>query len=184
MLECLSILWDAQYLLLFSADDRLTVFVTHCGAGSMMESATFGKPLVVIPLFADQLRNAKLIEKFGIGVVVDKAHLLHGNVFNESLNLVMNDSRYRSAAHRMRNLLSQRPFTPKQKLIRTVELAAQFGDLQEFKVVGRKLGFIVYYNLDLLAILCAIFSFIIGLVFCLFYLGIRKCLPSEKMKIQ
>ncbi|EYC08378.1 hypothetical protein Y032_0066g3732 [Ancylostoma ceylanicum] len=57
--------WTPQADLL--ADDRLTLFVTHGGAGSMMESALRGKPLVVVPLFGDQTRNAKLIVKFGFG---------------------------------------------------------------------------------------------------------------------
>ncbi|KAK6034397.1 UDP-glucoronosyl and UDP-glucosyl transferase [Cooperia oncophora] len=64
--------WTPQSCLLvqdiqFSADKRLTLFVTHGGAGSMMESALRAKPLVVVPLFGDQTRNAKLIEKFGYG---------------------------------------------------------------------------------------------------------------------
>lgn len=33
----------------------------------MLESATFGKPLIVVPLFGDQTRNARLVEKFGFG---------------------------------------------------------------------------------------------------------------------
>ncbi|WKY05323.1 hypothetical protein Q1695_005939 [Nippostrongylus brasiliensis] len=49
------------------ADNRTTLFVTHGGAGSLLESATHGKPLVVIPLFGDQPKNAKLVEKFGFG---------------------------------------------------------------------------------------------------------------------
>ncbi|PIO65463.1 hypothetical protein TELCIR_12867, partial [Teladorsagia circumcincta] len=96
------------------------------------------------------------------GVVVDKAHLSHGNVFNESLNAVMNDPRYRTAADRMRDLLSQRPFTPKQKLVRTVELAAQFGDLQQFKVAGRKLGvMLLLFSFISLARLCYTFKILV-----------------------
>nr|CDJ82633.1 UDP-glucuronosyl UDP-glucosyltransferase domain containing protein [Haemonchus contortus] len=123
--------WTPQTDLL--ADDRLTLFITHGGGGSMMESATFGKPLIVIPLFGDQIRNAKLIEKFGLGVVLEKSHLRQGTLLNDSLGLVLNNPRYRSAAARMKSLLSQRQFTPQQKLVKTVEMAAQFGDLPEFK---------------------------------------------------
>ncbi|KAK6031614.1 UDP-glucoronosyl and UDP-glucosyl transferase, partial [Ostertagia ostertagi] len=170
--------WIPQTDLL--ADERLTLFVTHGGAGSMMESATFGKPLVVVPLFGDQIRNAKLIEKFGFGVVVEKSQLLHGNVLNESLNIVLNDPRYRSAAHRMRSLLSQRQFTPQQKLVRTVELAAQFGDLPEFKVTGRNLGFVIYYNLDLIVMMCGIVVLIVILFIYLSHSLLRLCLPSAK----
>ncbi|KHJ84234.1 hypothetical protein OESDEN_16055 [Oesophagostomum dentatum] len=57
--------WTPQTDLL--ADPRLTLFVTHGGAGSLLESATQGKPVVVVPLFGDQMRNAKVVTKFGFG---------------------------------------------------------------------------------------------------------------------
>ncbi|VDO13775.1 unnamed protein product [Haemonchus placei] len=50
------------------ADNRLTLFVTHGGVNSMMETATLGKPVITIPLFADQSKNAKLMQKYGFGM--------------------------------------------------------------------------------------------------------------------
>ncbi|KAK6050294.1 hypothetical protein COOONC_12201 [Cooperia oncophora] len=64
----------------------------------------------------------------------------------------------------MSQLLSRRPFSPEEKLVKAVELAAEFGDLQESKVAGRSLGFMVYYNLDLIFILAATFAAIIVVV--------------------
>ncbi|KAK6037553.1 hypothetical protein COOONC_24942 [Cooperia oncophora] len=57
--------WTPQGDLL--ADARLTLFVTHGGANSMMETAIRGKPVITIPLFADQSKNAKLMSKYGFG---------------------------------------------------------------------------------------------------------------------
>ena len=40
----------------YSAEDgRLTAFMTHGGAGSTMEATHAGTPLIVIPLFGDQV---------------------------------------------------------------------------------------------------------------------------------
>uniref|UniRef100_A0A158QPL1 glucuronosyltransferase n=1 Tax=Haemonchus placei TaxID=6290 RepID=A0A158QPL1_HAEPC len=122
-------------------------------------SATFGKPLVAIPLFADQMRNAQLAEKFGFG-------------------------EYRMAALRMKNLLKHRPFTPQEKLVKTVEIAAQFGDMPELKVSGRKLGFVVYYNLDLLAMLFAIFALMTVVPLYLLYRCTRRRSFDTKLKPQ
>ncbi|VDO46945.1 unnamed protein product [Haemonchus placei] len=174
--------WTPQTDLL--ADDRLTLFITHGGGGSMMESATFGKPLIVIPLFGDQIRNAKLIEKFGLGVVVEKSHLRQGTLLNDSLVLVLHNPRYRSAAARMKSLLSQRQFTPQQKLVKTVEMAAQFGDMPEFKVVGRNLGFVVYYNLDIILILTAIFVTTAILLIYFSRLAVQHCRRIAKIKTE
>ncbi|KAK6014161.1 hypothetical protein OSTOST_20485 [Ostertagia ostertagi] len=154
--------WTPQSCLL--ADKRLKLFITHGGAGSMMESAQQAKPLIVVPLFGDQTRNAKLIEKFGFGILLEKGRLTDSNVLREAIEQILTDSKYQTAANRISRLLSRRPFSPEEKLVKTVELAAEFGDLPELKVAGRDLGYVAYYNLDLLFILAAIFAAIISLM--------------------
>ncbi|KAL6733568.1 hypothetical protein Aduo_004206 [Ancylostoma duodenale] len=150
--------WTPQADLL--ADDRLTLFVTHGGAGSMMESAIRGKPLIVVPLFGDQTRNAKLIVKFGFGIMLEKARLQDSKVLHDAIGKVLNDQKYKKAAHRIRNLLAKRPFTPQEKLVKTVELAAEFGQLSEFQVAGRNLGLIVYYNIDIILLSIVLILFV------------------------
>ncbi|PIO66456.1 glycosyltransferase family 28 protein [Teladorsagia circumcincta] len=156
--------WTPQSCLL--ADKRLTLFITHGGAGSMMESAQRAKPLIVVPLFGDQTRNARLIEKFGSGILLKKRHLTDSNMLRKAIEQILTDSRYQKAANRISRLLSRRPFSPEEKLVKTIELAAEFGDLPELKVAGRNLGYIAYYNLDLLIILAAISAVFVYLVLC------------------
>nr|CDJ87497.1 Protein UGT-23, isoform a [Haemonchus contortus] len=117
-------------------------------------------------------------------VIVEKSDLVRGNVLEDSLNSVLNDPKYRTAALRMKNLLGHRPFTPQQKLVKTVELAAQFGDMPELKVSGRKLGFVVYYNLDVLAMLFAIFALMTFVPLYLLYRCSRGRFSDSKLKTQ
>jgi UDP:flavonoid glycosyltransferase YjiC (YdhE family) len=42
---------------------------------SVQESSSKGVPMVCIPVFADQLRNAKMVEYRGIGVTLNKDSL-------------------------------------------------------------------------------------------------------------
>ncbi|KHJ88419.1 UDP-glucoronosyl and UDP-glucosyl transferase [Oesophagostomum dentatum] len=152
----------------FQADPRLTLFVTHGGAGSLLESATHGKPVVVVPLFGDQTRNAKIAEKFGFGVLLDKRRMDESEVLRRAISKILNEPRYTQAAHRIRDLLAKRPFTPEQKLVRTVELAAEFGQLPELRVAGRDLNFVVYHNLDILVLFIVVFSLsIFSVLYCL-----------------
>ncbi|KAK5982156.1 UDP-glucoronosyl and UDP-glucosyl transferase [Trichostrongylus colubriformis] len=174
--------WTPQSCLL--ADKRLTIFITHGGVGSMMESALRAKPLVVVPLFGDQTRNAKLIEKFGFGILVEKARLLNSNVLRSAIDRILTDPKYRIAANRISRLLSRRPFSPEEKLVKTVELAAEFGNLAESKVAGRNLGIIAYYNLDLLFVLTAVFSAFTGLVLYAVLRLFRRYFVAMKVKIQ
>ncbi|EPB80558.1 hypothetical protein ANCCEY_00455 [Ancylostoma ceylanicum] len=56
----------------FLDDKRTLAFITHGGMGGVFESAYAGVPVITIPLFADQLRNARMMEYRGMGVVIDK----------------------------------------------------------------------------------------------------------------
>ncbi|VDM66692.1 unnamed protein product [Strongylus vulgaris] len=159
--------WTPQSDLL--ADNRLTLFVTHGGAGSLMESAFRGKPLIVVPLFADQTRNAKLVVKFGFGLMLSKENLLDSRAMSSAIEEVLTDTKYQKAAHRIRNILAKQTFSPKHKLIKTVELAAEFGEMPQFRVAGRNLGIITYYNLDIMLLFIALMLFLVYLLLFIFY---------------
>ena len=47
------------------------VVVTHGGSGTTTAALTRGLPMVVVPLFADQMHNAERVAAAGVGVVVD-----------------------------------------------------------------------------------------------------------------
>jgi UDP:flavonoid glycosyltransferase YjiC (YdhE family) len=47
------------------------VVVCHGGAGTTMAALTRGLPMVVVPLFADQMHNAVRVEAMGAGLTVD-----------------------------------------------------------------------------------------------------------------
>merc|ERR1711879_678085 len=53
---------------------RLTstsLFVTHCGHGSFMESLLCGVPVVACPCFGDQPTNAAVAERNGVGLKIN-----------------------------------------------------------------------------------------------------------------
>lgn len=92
--------------------------------------------------------------------------------------------RYLLSANRIRELLSRRPSDPKEKLVKTIEMAAEFGDLHELKIAGRNLGLIVYYNLDLMLIVLVSCALAVGSVVSLALWSFRKHFSSHKIKTQ
>lgn len=40
-----------------------------------MEALTHGKPMILVPLFADQYRNARIMHSKNIGIILDKKNL-------------------------------------------------------------------------------------------------------------
>ncbi|KIH66062.1 UDP-glucoronosyl and UDP-glucosyl transferase [Ancylostoma duodenale] len=65
--------WVPQNDLL--ADKRLSLFVTHGGMNSMLEAMFHGKPMILIPLFGDQLVNARNVERIGTGTIIERSSL-------------------------------------------------------------------------------------------------------------
>lgn len=52
--------------------ERTSVFVTHGGANSLMESFAYGVPVVVIPQLAEQPLNAQRVAELGLGLALQK----------------------------------------------------------------------------------------------------------------
>ena len=70
----------------------IKAFVSHVGFNSVYESAYHGVPVVAVPLFADQFSNAKKVEQFGLGIVVDYKSVYADQLF-ETIEQVITEPR-------------------------------------------------------------------------------------------
>jgi hypothetical protein len=62
--------WIPQKDLLGSG--RINFFLSHCGNNGRLESIFYKVPLLCVPLFAEQLHNAAIMEKNGFGIMLLK----------------------------------------------------------------------------------------------------------------
>ncbi|KAH7696985.1 CBN-UGT-47 protein [Aphelenchoides avenae] len=84
--------WAPQPQLL--AHPRLRTFATHGGYNSLIESARHGVPLLLTGFFADQERNALLVERNGWGLAFDRMHLMESHVqFKEAMYKLVTDKK-------------------------------------------------------------------------------------------
>ncbi|EPB75471.1 glycosyltransferase family 28 protein [Ancylostoma ceylanicum] len=81
--------WVPQTDLL--ADKRLSLFITHGGMNSMLESMFHGKPMIVIPLFGDQQLNSKNVIRIGTGMLVDRNNL-NKNTLTEAIQRTLGNN--------------------------------------------------------------------------------------------
>lgn len=58
----------------------MLAFISHCGQNSVLEATFAGVPMICIPVFADQPRNAYLLESWGAGKVVTKSDVMKGKL--------------------------------------------------------------------------------------------------------
>nr|AGO03779.1 non-smoky glycosyltransferase 2 [Solanum lycopersicum] len=73
--------WVPQSLILNHSS--IGGFVTHCGWNSMLESMSFGIPLIAMPMNHDQPLNSRLVEELGIGVEILRGE--NGEIMKEEV---------------------------------------------------------------------------------------------------
>lgn len=84
------------------------VFVTHAGYGSVRESLTAGVPMVGLPLFADQPRNAARVAELKAGVTVDVKGLT-ATALAEKIKHVLATTTYHDVAETMAREMAELP---------------------------------------------------------------------------
>ncbi|ULT94618.1 hypothetical protein L3Y34_003815 [Caenorhabditis briggsae] len=173
--------WLPQNELL--ADPRITVFVTHGGLASVMELALMGKPAVMVPIFADQGRNAQMLKRHGGAAVLQKTDLINSDLVRDTLHDVLTNPRYAKNARRVAEMLKNLPTNAKEVLVKHVEFAARFGKLPSMDNYGRHQNIFVYYFLDIITLLILV----LVLVICIFVKLVKtilKCFKNSKPKLE
>ncbi|CAD6197590.1 unnamed protein product [Caenorhabditis auriculariae] len=139
--------WVPQKALL--ASRKLSAFVTHAGLGSTNELAYLGVPAVTVPIFADQFRNAYMLERHGGSIVLEKSDLFDEDLVKKAIHDVVYDQSYTENAKKLAEVLERQPIPPKELALRYLEFAARFGELKSQDPHGRHLNFFEYHLIDL-----------------------------------
>uniref|UniRef100_A0A0N5A5S9 UDP-glucuronosyltransferase n=1 Tax=Parastrongyloides trichosuri TaxID=131310 RepID=A0A0N5A5S9_PARTI len=163
-------------------DKRLTLFITHGGAGSVTEAFFRGVPVVAIPILNDQYKNVKLFERHGTGLLMDKNDLSNYSILEKKIKEVIGNKEYKEKAEVMAKMLKKRPIQPKELLIKHIEFAAEFGSLEVLDLASRNMSFIEYYNLDIIVPFLVILLSVISVLFYVLYKFIRSIFYSKVKK--
>uniref|UniRef100_A0A0N5B9C5 glucuronosyltransferase n=1 Tax=Strongyloides papillosus TaxID=174720 RepID=A0A0N5B9C5_STREA len=131
-------------------DPRLSLFITHGGANSIAELSYKGVPAIAVPIFGDQFRNAKLVEKHNIGLVINKQLLKSSDQLTSNINKIISEPQYKKNSFLVSQRLKKRPIGPKELLIKHVEFACEFGQLPVLDLASRDMSTIEYFNLDII----------------------------------
>lgn len=145
--------WLPQNDLLAHKD--IKAFVSHVGHNSLYESAYHGVPLVAFPLGGDQDSNAKKAEHLGIGLIVDHKSNNAAKLF-ETIEKVINESRFKAKAKHISGLLRDRSQTPLQEACNWIEYTLRHGGAKHLKAQVFKVPWYQYYLLDVIAFLLAV----------------------------
>ena len=79
---------------------RTSLFVTHAGTNSVMESMYFGVPMVLIPQQPEQEMHARRVVDLGLGMMIDRENVT-ADTLREAVDRVARDATYRERAQAM-----------------------------------------------------------------------------------
>ncbi|EFO83227.1 hypothetical protein CRE_30294 [Caenorhabditis remanei] len=115
--------WMPQQALL--ADSRLDLFITHGGLASTNEVAFSGKPAVMIPVFGDQTRNSRMLERHGSVLVLRKENLQYPDAIMKAVMTVLNDKSFEQRARNLAKLLNNQPESPRDVFLKYFNFVAR-----------------------------------------------------------
>ncbi|GMS79435.1 hypothetical protein PENTCL1PPCAC_1610, partial [Pristionchus entomophagus] len=142
---------------------RLRLFIMHGGLNGLMEAAHRAVPVVIIPFFADQFRNGRLVEKRGMGKSILKQQL-NARTLGSAVESLLTDPSYKMSAERISQLLKTRPFSAEERLVKWTEFAIANGVLSHLNVEGGRLSTLVYFNIDVIALATVVLIVVIYLL--------------------
>lgn len=173
--------WIPQPELL--ADERLSLFITHGGLGSTLEVAYSGKPSIMIPIFGDQLINAKTLSRHGGSIVYNKYDLEDSAKLTEAISSALSSEIIGANARRLAEILKNQPFSPKTNFLRHAEFSAKFGRVDSLQPYNVHYNFIRYYMLDAYFVIILAISFFVYVGHLVTMRVVRKCsVKSDKIE--
>ncbi|GMR57546.1 hypothetical protein PMAYCL1PPCAC_27741, partial [Pristionchus mayeri] len=141
--------WIPQTDLLY--DSRVVAFISHMGLNSFIETSFAGVPVVAIPLFADQVHNARRAKALGTGEIVRKSQITEDNLIAALEKVLFNES-YRKRSKEIASMIAAMPDTPERIFIEGIEFAAKFKNLSShYRLKGAHHNFLVQIGWDVAA---------------------------------
>jgi MGT family glycosyltransferase len=78
---------------------RANLFISHGGMNSVMESLSYGMPLVVIPQISEQAVTARRVQELGLGIALDR-EMATAERLREAVAQIAHDPSFRTRAMR------------------------------------------------------------------------------------
>uniref|UniRef100_A0A8C6K394 UDP-glucuronosyltransferase n=1 Tax=Melopsittacus undulatus TaxID=13146 RepID=A0A8C6K394_MELUD len=151
------------------AHPKARAFITHGGSHGIYEGICNAVPMVLMPLFGDQMDNAKRIESRGAGLTLNILEMTTQDI-STALKAVINDKKYKENIKRLSDLHLDRPIHPMDLAVHWVEFVMRHKGAPHLRPAAHDLNWIQYHSLDVIAFLMAVvllFLFI-SLKCCLF----------------
>lgn len=134
------------------AHPKVTLFITHGGLLSTMESIYFGKPVLGLPVFYDQFMNVKRAASMGFGLGLDLMNLQQAEL-EQTIKTLLSSPSYAKAAALLSERYLDQPESAMDRAIWWTEYLTRHKDLSHLRALSRDMSFIQLHSLDTMAVL-------------------------------
>lgn len=153
------------------AHPNVILFISHGGLFGTAESLYHGVPLLLVPFFGDQFRNAHRIKMGGYGEFLNH-HELTEQIVHAAINGIISNSNYLNKAKHTSAVFHENLVSPMDEAMFWIEHVAKFKGAKHLKSHAVNMSWFTYLLVDvflvnLLAVLLVVFVLnrLIGMIF-------------------
>nr|ACG64317.1 UDP glycosyl transferase 1A5A (predicted) [Otolemur garnettii] len=157
---------------------KTRAFITHAGSHGIYEGICNAVPMVMMPLFGDQMDNAKRMETKGAGVTMNVLDMTSADLEN-ALKAVINDKSYKENIMRLSSLHKDRPMEPLDLAVFWVEFVMRHKGAPHLRPAAHDLTWYQYHSLDVIGFLLATVLTVAFIAFKCCAYGCRKCFGKK-----
>ncbi|NXI83545.1 UD11 glucuronosyltransferase, partial [Rhipidura dahli] len=137
------------------AHPKTRAFITHGGSHGVYEGICNAVPMLLMPLFGDQMDNAKRVESRGAGLTLNILEMTSSDI-STALKAVINDKKYKENIQRLSDLHLDRPIHPLDLAVHWVEFVMRHKGAPHLRPAAHDLNWVQYHSLDVIAFLVAV----------------------------
>ncbi|CAH0578323.1 unnamed protein product [Chrysodeixis includens] len=135
---------------------NIKAFVTQGGLQSSDEAIDAGVPLVGIPMLADQWYNVNKFVELGIGVRINALEMTADDLI-EAVEKVINETSYRKAVRRIRDIINDQPESPLERAVWWTEHVLRHGG-KHLRAPSANITWSEHLMLDVLLVVLGAFT--------------------------
>lgn len=169
------------------AHKNVILYINHGGVFGTQEGINRGVPMLFIPIYSDQFRNAKRCVDAGYGLMLRFSDVSSQNIL-EALKTMLSNTKYSEKVKEVSALFRDNPIDPMDEAMYWIEYVARHQGAKVFQSNARHIPWYIYLHLDIVAAVVAaiaIMLIIVKFVYfsCLRYL-VNEPLANSKLKNQ
>ncbi|KAF7243570.1 UDP-glucuronosyltransferase 1-1 [Varanus komodoensis] len=156
------------------AHPKARAFITHAGSHGVYEGICNAVPMVLLPLFGDQIDNAKRVESRGAGVTLNVIEMTSKDL-SDALKAVIYDKKYKENIQRLSDLHLDRPIHPLDLAVHWVEFVMRHKGAPHLRPAAHDLNWIQYHSID-------VFAFLLAVALIALFISVKCCLHAVAVK--